>query len=360
MEKKKSLSWDERHPNGDLSYHTFLDSFEDVSFLHEEGTKVALRTLKYHLEEEIGYELSDEAFLAIFFRVINLRPAHPLGGWSFQYGFVVPMQKTLQAHNLHCGAKEIIDFFNVRNYDNRRYHNLLLHVPHSSTSFPVESKVCFNDLDDEERLLIDYYTDDLFIPEQTVEKIDAVVFPYCRLFCDVERLVNDPLEKDGLGISYLRWVDEDRYSKTLRSFSSMSSAFKLYSDFHTETSLKLIEARGNTLLIDCHSFSSVPNLLNSNPPDIDICIGYNDDETRPNKVVIGNIVQYFKSLGYKVGINTPFSNSKTFSVPSKYHSVMIEINKKLYMDELTREKSGGYNKLKQDVQSLYWKLLKTE
>lgn len=360
MEKKKKLTWEERHPYGNLSYHTFLNDFEGVSSLQKTATKVALRVLKHHLEEAMGLELTDEQFMAIFFKVINLGPARPLVALSFQYGFVVPMQKTLQAHDLHCGVNEIFDFFNVRNYDNRHYNNLLLHVPHSSTSFPVESKVCFNDLDDEERLLIDYYTDDLFIPEQTVEKIDAVVFPYCRLFCDVERLVNDPLEKDGLGISYLRWVDEDRYSKTLRSFSSMSSAFKLYSDFHTETSLKLIEARGNTLLIDCHSFSSVPNLLNSNPPDIDICIGYNDDETRPNKVVIGNIVQYFKSLGYKVGINTPFSNSKTFSVPSKYHSVMIEINKKLYMDELTREKSGGYNKLKQDVQSLYWKLLKTE
>jgi len=360
MEKKKELAWEERHPYGNLSYHTFLNDFEGVSSLQKTATKVALRVLKHHLEEAMGLELTDEQFMAIFFKVINLGPARPLGALSFQYGFVVPMQKTLQAHDLHCGVNEIFHFFNVRNFDNRRYNNLLLHVPHSSTLFPVESKVCFDDLDDEERLLIDYYTDELFIPEQTGEKIDAIVFPYCRLFCDVERLVNDPLEKEGLGISYSRWVEEDRYRETLRSFSSMSSAFKLYSDFHTEASLKLIEARGNILLIDCHSFSSVPNLLNSNPPDIDICIGYNDDETRPNKVVIGNIVQYFKSLGYKVGINTPFSNSKTFSVPSKYHSVMIEINKKLYMDELTREKSGGYNKLKQDVQSLYWKLLKTE
>ena len=40
MEKKKVLSWDERHPNGDLSYHTFLDRFENVSILHEVGTKV--------------------------------------------------------------------------------------------------------------------------------------------------------------------------------------------------------------------------------------------------------------------------------------------------------------------------------
>ena len=359
MEKKKSLSWDERHPNGDLSYHTFLDSFEDVSFLHEEGTKVALRTLKYHLEEEIGYELSDEAFLAIFFRVINLRPAHPLGGWSFQYGFVVPMQKTLQAHNLHCGAKEIIDFFNVRNYDNRRYHNLLLHVPHSSTSFPVESKVCFNDLDDEERLLVDYYTDNLFVPEQEANNICHMIFPYCRLYCDVERLINDPLEKDGLGISYSRWVPcQDRHGIVLRSYSVKNEAFALYADYHSDISKKLVGLIGTTLLVDCHSFSALPNLLNSNPPDIDICIGYNDDETCPSKVVIGNIVQYFKSNGYKVGINEPFSNSKTFNVPVTYHSIMIEVNKRLYMDEHTLEKTEGFEKLTRIIQSLYALLLK--
>ena len=359
MEKKKSLSWDERHPNGDLSYHTFLDSFEDVSFLHEEGTKVALRTLKYHLEEEIGYELSDEAFLAIFFRVINLRPAHPLGGWSFQYGFVVPMQKTLQAHNLHCGAKEIIDFFNVRNYDNRRYHNLLLHVPHSSTSFPAESKVCFNDLDDEERLLIDYYTDNLFGPEQEANNICHMIFPYCRLYCDVERLINDPLEKDGLGISYSRWVPcQDRHGIVLRSYSVKNEAFALYADYHSDISKKLVGLIGTTLLVDCHSFSALPNLLNSNPPDIDICIGYNDDETCPSKVVIGNIVQYFMSKGYKVGINEPFSNSKTFNVPVTYHSIMIEVNKRLYMDEHTLEKTEGFEKLTRIIQSLYALLLK--
>ena len=359
MEKKKSLSWDERHPNGDLSYHTFLDSFEDVSFLHEEGTKVALRTLKYHLEEEIGYELSDEAFLAIFFRVINLRPARPLGGWSFQYGFVVPMQKTLQAHDLHCGAKEIIDFFNVRNYDNRRYHNLLLHVPHSSTSFPVESKVCFNDLDDEERLLIDYYTDNLFVPEQEANNICHMIFPYCRLYCDVERLINDPLEKDGLGISYSRWVPcQDRHGIVLRSYSVKNEAFALYADYHSDISKKLVGMIGSTLLVDCHSFSALPNLLNTNPPDIDICIGYNDDETCPSKVVIGNIVQYFMSKGYKVGINEPFSNSKTFNVPVTYHSIMIEVNKRLYMDEHTLEKTEGFEKLTRIIQSLYALLLK--
>jgi N-formylglutamate amidohydrolase len=143
------------------------------------------------------------------------------------------------------------------------------------------------------------------------------------------------------------------------SFSTLSEAFNLYADFHAEVTKKIVENNGHTMLIDCHSFSSIPNMLNRNPPsDIDICIGYNDDDTCPDKVVISNIVQHFKSQGYKVGINEPFSNSKTFAVPVKYHSVMIEINKRLYMNEETLEKSGNFACLHQIIESLYRKLLK--
>lgn len=120
-----------------------------------------------------------------------------------------------------------------------------------------------------------------------------------------------------------------------------------------------MKAIGSVLLIDCHSFSNLPNLLNNNSPsDIDICIGYNEDSTCPRKVTIGNIVQYFRSRGYKVGINKPFSNSKTFSIPTEYNSVMIEVNKRLYMDEHTLEKKEEFIKLKGDIQSLYKILIK--
>jgi N-formylglutamate amidohydrolase len=68
-------------------------------------------------------------------------------------------------------------------------------------------------------------------------------------------------------------------------------------------------------------------------------------------------VQHFMIRGYKVGINKPFSNSKTFVVPVKYHSVMIEVNKRLYMNETTLEKIKGFKKLKNDIQSLYEILL---
>lgn len=236
--------------------------------------------------------------------------------------------------------------------------NILLHIPHSSMAFPEGSHHTYNDLDNEERLLIDYYTDELFVPEQDSEEISSVVFPYCRLYCDVERLVNDPLEKEGLGISYSRWVADNKAGRTLRSFGILSSVFDLYADHHSAVSKKIVKSMGSLLLIDCHSFSSLPNLLNSNPPDIDICIGFNDDETCPDKTVIGNIVHHFKSLGYKVGINKPFSNSKTFAVPFQYHSVMIEVNKRLYMDELTMEKTEGFYKLRQEIRTLYDLLIK--
>ncbi len=235
-----------------------------------------------------------------------------------------------------------------------KYRSIVLHIPHSSICFPEYSGYCFNDLNAEERLLIDYFTDDLFEPKQHTENISSMVFPYCRLYADVERLINDPLEEEGLGISYCR---RNTNSGTCRSFSTKSSAFNLYADFHAEVSKLIVEQDCGVLLIDCHSFSALPNMLNSNPPDIDICIGYNDDETCPDQVILDSIAHHFLSLGYKVGINQPFSNSKTFAVPVKYHTIMIEVNKRLYMNEQTIEKTQGFARLQRDIQGLYEKLL---
>ena len=74
--EKKEKSWDERHPNWNLCYYTYMDEFEGVSSLDEAASKCALRVLKRKLEDEIGFELSDEVFIAICFKVINLAPAN--------------------------------------------------------------------------------------------------------------------------------------------------------------------------------------------------------------------------------------------------------------------------------------------
>ena len=300
--------------------------FENISSL-EKGSAaatVALRALKYQLENELGLEISDDLFCEIFRKVCGFRPIPAFGGMAI-LGLIQPLQRTLEKHGIDKNIGAILRTFRA-NIDNPRYYDhLFLHIPHSSTRFPEKTGNTFNyeDLNEEERLLIDYFTDELFLPDKEEERIYNIVFPFCRLYCDVERMLNDPIEKIGLGISY--WKSVGKY--------------------------------GSRLLIDCHSFSAKPTLLNPSPSDIDICIGFNEDETKPNKVVIGNIEQYFESLGYKVGINTPFSNSKTLPVRGEYHTVMIEVNKRLYMNESTLEKTEGFTKLHNEIQDLYKKLL---
>lgn len=368
MEQKKEFETSKDYQEDDLPFpylherpihsvysgrHIKYDGFKTPIILDDNQLKVALRTLKHYFEEHVGVEVPDDLFIEL----IKLFP-HSEFKLPFDDDDKDSIDHALDEYGYYHSISDmdLSTFFEVPTHNDRRYQKLILHVPHSSMLFPLASKYSFGCLDYEERLLVDYYTDDLFVPDQKGKNINALVFPYCRLYCDVERMINDPLETEGLGISYYRDVRIKIWGKR-RSFSTIEEAFKLYAIFHAAMSRSITEGQGRKLLIDCHSFSNLPNLLCSNPPDIDICIGFNDDDTFPGKVVIGNMKHYFESLGYKVGINTPFSNSKTFEVPVKYHSVMIEVNKRLYMNEETLEKTNGFDSLKQDIQSLYSNLL---
>jgi hypothetical protein len=46
-------------------------------------------------------------------------------------------------------------------------------------------------------------------------------------------------------------------------------------------------------------------------------------------------VNLFEDHGYKVGINEPYSNSETPDCPFAYQSMMLEVNKKVYMEDGT-------------------------
>ena len=364
MEQERKSRWEGNEHWFKFDHQAGLRRFEEIPSLSETPTAIALRSLKFRLEDELGFEVSDDLFIEVFKKVCNFLPVPALGCYAV-LEFIQPIQNIFKRHGIPGDSRMFVGAvwrtFRVRIDTNRIYSKIILHIPHASTHFPENTRHTFSDLDNAERRLIDCYTDELFEPVEESAKIQSVEFPYCRLYCDVERLVNDPLEKNGLGISYSRWVPSSSGpGQTYRAFGTKEQAFRLYADYHAQVLKKIVELGSDLLLIDCHSFSSQPNLLCSNPPDIDICIGFNDDGTCPNKVVIGNIKHYFESLGYNVGINTPFSNSKTFEVPVEYHSVMIEVNKRLYMNEETLEKTDGFDSLKHDIQSLYPILLKPE
>ena len=206
-------------------------------------------------------------------------------------------------------------------------------------------------------------------------RITKVTSDICRTLCDVERMVNDPLEAEGYGIIYKRMLWRRMACGGAGSHVVFKSEFfdptcKELLEYYVRYQFKLIDAIINSaykndkeksvLLIDCHSFSSTPTALcdpGSQENQVDICIGYNDDSTRSNQDVIDFIIKYFENFGYKVGCNTPFSHSKTVGCPIPYHSLMIEVNKRCYMNEETLDKTEGFYRLQHLLQNLYYKIL---
>ena len=221
----------------------------------------------------------------------------------------------------------------------RWYNNLVLNIPHASVGglgmSRLDNKVA---LLSEVKRWTDWYTDLLFIPDNR-DGIQTATSDYSRFVVDVERLVNDPLENIGQGIVY------KEFNGLHRTFEGMEE-MKMY-HYHAEyiRDLRLMLDR-HSLLIDCHSFPS-------DLSDVDICIGYNDDWSRPTDFVIALCKTAFENEGYKVGINTPYAHALAPEAGFSYNSIMIEVNKRLYLNEQTLEVTEGFTKLHRCLEKLY-------
>jgi N-formylglutamate amidohydrolase len=242
---------------------------------------------------------------------------------------------------------------------------LVLHIPHSSTKIPLlDGYVSTQDeIQDEIIKLTDWYTDDLF--GSVVD--DKIIAPFSRIFCDVERFAEDDLEimsKVGMGVLYEK-LDSDeilrKVTPQLREKILIDYYWK-HHDFFTSSVEQLLELNGECLIIDCHSFPSTPlqKAINQNPNTPDFNIGTDSFHT-PKKYIEASKT-YFENLGYSLGIDWPYSGS---IVPMKYYqkdkrvtSIMLEVNRRMYLNEPTNEKSNGYKRTKEIIQE-YIKLLKS-
>ena len=239
---------------------------------------------------------------------------------------------------------------------------LILHIPHSSTNIPFYDGFV-NDMDKIDREIVkltDWFTDDLFSNEID----DAIIAPFSRIFCDVERFADDKLEvmsKFGMGVLYEKFDDEE----TLREVTPELRK-RVLKDFywkHHETLSELVKTRlesnNSCLIVDCHSFpeKALNRSLNKTTFRPDFNIG--TDSYHTPKKLIELSKRYFEELGYSLGIDEPYSGTM---VPMEYYkkddrvqSIMLEVNRKLYLD--VDKKSDGYEKTKAVVQG-YLKLLK--
>tara|TARA_B100000497_G_scaffold105354_1_gene121566 strand:+ start:102 stop:869 length:768 start_codon:yes stop_codon:yes gene_type:complete len=249
---------------------------------------------------------------------------------------------------------------------------VILHIPHSSIYFPHRKGflISANELLKEAEHLGDLHTEELFYPNEQRYRHRAVVAGFSRVFCDVERYEDDEVEgmaRFGMGATYTH-NDDGEQIRDISNALREEILSEYYRPHHKKLELHVqecLESKEEVLIVDCHSFPDVPfnnSILSfSGGTRPDICIG--TDEYHTSKKLTGFVVEYFKSKGYSVSINTPYSGSM---VPLKYYrsspklsSIMIEINRKLYMNETTKEKlegGGEFKRMQGAIQELFLKI----
>jgi N-formylglutamate deformylase len=238
-------------------------------------------------------------------------------------------------------------------------NTIILHIPHASTKIPLKEGYTGNDqiVEQEVNLLTDWFTDELFSHADAVR----IVSPFSRVFCDVERFPDDKDEvmaQYGMGMLYEKTDDGKelrQVSDELRNHIKQTYYDKHHANF-TEAVDSALKEKGEVLILDCHSYRDQPfhrDLIKKYPrPDFNI----GTDSYHTSDSLRAFSLDFFTSNGYTILDNDPYAGALT---PLKYYrkdirvkSLMLEINRKLYMSQVAAEKpskSDNFLQIKQVV-----------
>jgi N-formylglutamate amidohydrolase len=226
----------------------------------------------------------------------------------------------------------------------------------------------------------DCFVDQLFSPVAAAG-VPLIAARFPRAFLDVNR---EPYELDpelfsgplpdfantqsvrvagGLGtIARIVADGEEIYRHKLPLASGLARIEQLYIPFHAAL-CDLIETTrrrfGYAILIDCHSMPSA-SMAPAAGPRPDIVLG-----DRFGASADCRITRFLKdgltALGYEVHMNRPYAGgyiTEHYGRPAReVHAVQIEINRGLYLDELTLRPTAGFEELRRDLTRLTAPLL---
>ena len=221
----------------------------------------------------------------------------------------------------------------------------IFHIPHASLEIPKEFK---------ERLLVDedyFMKENTFISDYKIDEFipkdfpNVVKFNYSRMFCDVEKYLDNDKEemsKYGMGAIYTKDSNGLEFIKLDNNYKNniINNYYKKHHDKLDYKVKQILSFYNDAIIIDLHSFSDefVEKVLNkTNCPDI--CIGIN--ESNCDLELLTSTVNYFSLWGYSVMVNYPYSGSIISNKYPEVKSIMIEINKRVYLNN-----TEGYKKLK--------------
>ena len=244
--------------------------------------------------------------------------------------------------------------------------SFIFHIPHASKVIPKEYLKHFvlssKELNQEILKMTDHYTDQLFEFDTITQK--TLKFPVSRLLVDPERFVSDSEEvmsKAGMGCIY----EKTHSGKPLKNASKIRDELisKYYQPHHerlTNMVEECLKLNSKCLIVDCHSFPKkpLPYELNQEPIRAEICIG--TDAYHTPDWLLEFMRDNFKSEGFSVAVDKPFSGSivPTFhwKKTKAVSSVMIEVRRDLYMNEGNGQKSDNFNSIKNSISMILERL----
>ncbi|MFM9943106.1 MAG: N-formylglutamate amidohydrolase [Hyphomicrobiaceae bacterium] len=207
----------------------------------------------------------------------------------------------------------------------------------------------------------------------------AARFP--RAYIDVNRepyeldpeLFNEPLPSfantqsvrvvGGLGtIARIVADGEDIYRERLSVAEALLRIERLYKPFHQTLASLLEDARrrhGIAILIDCHSMpsASIGQPASARP---DFVLGDRFGASCDGKLT-RHLKEQLAAAGYEVHLNRPYAGgfiTEHYGRPAKgCHALQIEINRALYLDESSLQRTAGFETLQQDLGRVLGRML---
>jgi N-formylglutamate deformylase len=251
---------------------------------------------------------------------------------------------------------------------------LVLDSPHSGIEFPrdFDAAVSEFDLRDGE----DCFVDELYLPaiEQGVPLLAA---RYPRTYLDPNRHHGDidlelieggrwpheyvPSGKAAIGKALVwRTLDDGRpiYARKLQVDEVRSRIDRFHAPYHQSLAQLLAAAHasfGVVYHLNCHSMNSVAGKMGEGGEGserADFVLG-DRDGTTCDPAFTEFVRATLEALGYRVAVNDPYKGVelvRAYSDPAHgRHSLQVEINKRLYMNEATRAKHAGFAPLQRSL-----------
>ena len=265
---------------------------------------------------------------------------------------------------------------------------LVLDSPHSGTVYPGDfAHVCDPAV---LRRAEDTHVEKLydFAPALGVAWIEAL-FPRSYLdanrgLIEIDEALLDapwpgPIATDARVLSKVRlgkgliWRTTDEgtalYARKLPVAEVQSRIARCWRPYHAAVAQAIAAAHaahGYSIHLNCHSLPAVASQFATDFPGLahaDFVIGDRDGSTAA-PALSQRIVAHLRDQGYDVAYNHPYKGVelvRRYGEPAQQrHSIQIEINRKLYMDEHTLELHAGAVPLKAHLRSLVEMLLATD